>query len=161
MVCIFFSHAPFRSDFLSLPFQVIECSLAGVNPAGRCGEKKSWMTLTAWHSGDPCWPNCAATPTLAQCTVQPYDNTEGKISTKLDWGGKWHYISRLSLTVSHSLTHALSLSFSVTVLQAQSLSLCMLSLSLSLEDALSFVSYHDLPLCVWLVSHSLSVRLWI
>ncbi|XP_029541482.1 tudor and KH domain-containing protein-like [Oncorhynchus nerka] len=36
-----------RSDFLSLPFQVIECSLAGVNPAGRCGEKKSWMTLTA------------------------------------------------------------------------------------------------------------------
>ncbi|XP_029619833.1 tudor and KH domain-containing protein-like isoform X1 [Salmo trutta] len=35
-----------RSDFLSLPFQAIECSLSGVNPAGRCGEK-SWMTLTA------------------------------------------------------------------------------------------------------------------
>lgn len=26
----------FRSDFLSLPFQAIECSLAGVQPAGEC-----------------------------------------------------------------------------------------------------------------------------
>lgn len=25
----------FRSDFLSLPFQAIECSLAGVRPAGK------------------------------------------------------------------------------------------------------------------------------
>ncbi|XP_065118661.2 tudor and KH domain-containing protein isoform X2 [Paramisgurnus dabryanus] len=73
-----------RSDFLSLPFQAIECSLAGVRPAGEvwteaaldefehmtyCAE---WKPLLAKlhsysHSEISSWPN-----------VKLYDNSDGK-----------------------------------------------------------------------------------
>ncbi|XP_052427122.1 tudor and KH domain-containing protein isoform X1 [Carassius gibelio] len=73
-----------RSDFLSLPFQAIECSLAGVRPAGEvwteaalddfermtyCAE---WKPLLAKlysysHSEISSWPN-----------VKLYDNSQGK-----------------------------------------------------------------------------------
>nr|XP_046224511.1 tudor and KH domain-containing protein isoform X3 [Oncorhynchus gorbuscha]XP_046224512.1 tudor and KH domain-containing protein isoform X3 [Oncorhynchus gorbuscha]XP_046224513.1 tudor and KH domain-containing protein isoform X3 [Oncorhynchus gorbuscha] len=73
-----------RSDFLSLPFQAIECSLAGVNPAGevwsdqalddfeRLTHVAEWKPLLAklcsyTHSEVSSWPS-----------VQLYDNTEGK-----------------------------------------------------------------------------------
>uniref|UniRef100_A0A8C8CD44 Tudor domain-containing protein n=1 Tax=Oncorhynchus tshawytscha TaxID=74940 RepID=A0A8C8CD44_ONCTS len=73
-----------RSDFLSLPFQAIECSLAGVNPAGdvwsdqalddfeRLTYVAEWRPLLAklcsyTHSEVSSWPS-----------VQLYDNTEGK-----------------------------------------------------------------------------------
>uniref|UniRef100_A0A4W5PVG0 Tudor and KH domain containing n=2 Tax=Hucho hucho TaxID=62062 RepID=A0A4W5PVG0_9TELE len=72
-----------RSDFLSLPFQAIECSLAGVNPAGEVWSDQAlddferltyvaeWRPLLAklcsyTHSEVSSWP-----------TVQLYDNTEG------------------------------------------------------------------------------------
>ncbi|XP_045082150.1 tudor and KH domain-containing protein isoform X1 [Coregonus clupeaformis] len=73
-----------RSDFLSLPFQAIECSLAGVNPAGEVWSDEAlddfdrltyvaeWRPLLAklcsyTHSEVSSWPS-----------VQLYDNTEGK-----------------------------------------------------------------------------------
>ncbi len=48
VVCILMVYyfVVFRSDFLSLPFQAIECSLAGVRPAGK-----------EWCSGVSLW-NC-------------------------------------------------------------------------------------------------------
>lgn len=36
---------PTRSDFLSLPFQAIECSLAGIKPAGELGGARSLCPL--------------------------------------------------------------------------------------------------------------------
>lgn len=81
----------FRSDFLSLPFQAIECNLAGVGPKGifhrdTCifryctafvwlclslqrthGPRLPWRTLSGWHTvpcGDLFRPNYAATLTL-------------------------------------------------------------------------------------------------
>uniref|UniRef100_A0A8C7VUL0 Tudor and KH domain containing n=1 Tax=Oncorhynchus mykiss TaxID=8022 RepID=A0A8C7VUL0_ONCMY len=73
-----------RSDFLSLPFQAIECSLAGVNPAGEVWSDQAlddferltyvaeWRPLLAklcsyTHSEVSSWPS-----------VQLYDNSEGK-----------------------------------------------------------------------------------
>ncbi|XP_055731610.1 tudor and KH domain-containing protein isoform X2 [Salvelinus fontinalis] len=73
-----------RSDFLSLPFQAIECSLAGVDPAGEVWSDQAlddferltyvaeWRPLLAklcsyTHSEVSSWPS-----------VQLYDNTEGK-----------------------------------------------------------------------------------
>uniref|UniRef100_A0A8C9QR87 Tudor and KH domain containing n=1 Tax=Scleropages formosus TaxID=113540 RepID=A0A8C9QR87_SCLFO len=73
-----------RSDFLSLPFQAIECSLAGVCPAGESWTEAAlddfnrltycaqWIPLLAKlrsysHSGFSSWPN-----------VQLFDNSHGK-----------------------------------------------------------------------------------
>ncbi|XP_014013604.1 tudor and KH domain-containing protein isoform X2 [Salmo salar] len=80
-----------RSDFLSLPFQAIECSLAGVNPVGEVWSDQAlddferltyvaeWRPLLAklcsyTHSEVSSWPS-----------VQLYDNTEGKA---VDLGGE-------------------------------------------------------------------------
>ncbi|KAK2821062.1 hypothetical protein Q5P01_024021 [Channa striata] len=73
-----------RSDFLSLPFQAIECSLAGVRPKGEVWTEAaldefeqlthcaSWRPLQAklcsyFHSDTSSWPS-----------VKLYDNSEGK-----------------------------------------------------------------------------------
>ncbi|KAK2885169.1 hypothetical protein Q8A73_021643 [Channa argus] len=73
-----------RSDFLSLPFQAIECSLAGVRPKGEVWTEASldkfehlthcasWRPLQAklcsyFHSETSSWPS-----------VKLYDNSEGK-----------------------------------------------------------------------------------
>ncbi|XP_048871019.1 tudor and KH domain-containing protein isoform X2 [Brienomyrus brachyistius] len=74
-----------RSDFLSLPFQAIECSLAGVSPAGGSWTEEAlddfdrltycaqWKPLLAKlcsysHSDMSSWPS-----------VQLYDNSDGKL----------------------------------------------------------------------------------
>ncbi|XP_072523999.1 tudor and KH domain-containing protein-like isoform X2 [Salminus brasiliensis] len=74
-----------RSDFLSLPFQAIECSLAGVNPVGEVWTEEAlddfdrvtycaeWKPLLAKlcsysHSEMSSWPS-----------VKLYDNRQGKI----------------------------------------------------------------------------------
>ncbi|XP_017558869.1 tudor and KH domain-containing protein isoform X1 [Pygocentrus nattereri] len=74
-----------RSDFLSLPFQAIECSLAGVHPAGEVWTEEAlddfdrmiycaeWKPLLAKlcsysHSEMSSWPS-----------VKLYDNRQGKI----------------------------------------------------------------------------------
>ncbi|XP_068161004.1 tudor and KH domain-containing protein isoform X2 [Antennarius striatus] len=74
-----------RSDFLSLPFQAIECNLAGVRPKGEVWSEAalddfeqmthcaSWRPLQAKlcsysHSDVSSWPS-----------VKLYDNTDGKI----------------------------------------------------------------------------------
>ena len=105
MFCFVFSHAPSRSDFLSLPFQAIECSLAGVNPAGEVWSDQAlddferltyvaeWRPLLAklcsyTHSEVSSWPS-----------VQLYDNSEGKGRNGLRWKMAVNY---------HSFTHFLS-----------------------------------------------------
>lgn len=89
-----------RSDFLSLPFQAIECNLAGVRPKGevwteaaldefeRLTHCASWRPLQAKlcsysHSEISSWPS-----------VKLYDNTEGKT---VDIGEE---LIRLGLAVS-------------------------------------------------------------
>ncbi|XP_047233317.1 tudor and KH domain-containing protein isoform X4 [Girardinichthys multiradiatus] len=76
---------PLRSDFLSLPFQAIECSLAGVRPKGEAWTEAAldtfeqltycadWRPLLAKlcnysHSDVSSWPS-----------VKLYDNSKGKV----------------------------------------------------------------------------------
>ncbi|XP_007250177.3 tudor and KH domain-containing protein isoform X1 [Astyanax mexicanus] len=90
-----------RSDFLSLPFQAIECSLAGVCPLGEVWTEEAlddfdrmtfcaqWKPLLAKlcsysHSEMSSWPN-----------VKLYDNRQGKI---VDLGEE---LIRLGHAVSH------------------------------------------------------------
>uniref|UniRef100_A0A8C0GN99 Tudor and KH domain containing n=1 Tax=Chelonoidis abingdonii TaxID=106734 RepID=A0A8C0GN99_CHEAB len=76
-----------RSDFLSLPFQAIECSLAGIAPAGEQWEEDAldeFDRLTCCAEWKPLLAKISSYVQSGACTwprIQLYDTSDGQVST--------------------------------------------------------------------------------
>lgn len=86
----------FRSDFLSLPFQAIECSLAGVRPAG-----KEWCSgVSQWN----CHPQKKVKNVIFSYFVSGEDWTEAALDDfeRMTYCAEWKPLLAKLYSYSHS-----------------------------------------------------------